>query len=37
MLRLESQMPENGVIFGDGIETDHLEFNSGTQAAIGLA
>jgi len=36
-LTLESQMAENGVIFSDGIEKDFLEFNSGTQAAIGMA
>jgi NAD kinase len=36
-LRLESQMAENGVIFSDGIEKDFLEFNSGTQAVIGVA
>jgi hypothetical protein len=36
-LELVSQMPENGVIFSDGIESDFLEFNSGTQATISLA
>jgi NAD kinase len=36
-LTLVSQMPENGVIFSDGIETDFLEFNSGTQATITIA
>jgi hypothetical protein len=36
-LRLESRMAENGVIFSDGIEKDFLEFNSGTQAVIGIA
>ncbi len=36
-LVLESQMAENGVIFSDGIEKDFLEFNSGTQAVIGIA
>lgn len=36
-LRLESQMPENGVIFSDGIEADYLAFNSGTLATIGIA
>jgi NAD kinase len=36
-LILESLMAENGVIFSDGIENDFLEFNSGTQAVIGLA
>jgi NAD kinase len=32
-----SQMPENGVIFSDGIETDCLQFNSGLEARITLA
>ena len=32
-----SQMPQNGVIFSDGIEEDYLEFNSGSIAMIGLA
>jgi NAD kinase len=36
-LELRSLMPENGVIFSDGIEADHLDFNAGTQAVIGLA
>jgi NAD kinase len=36
-LILESQMAENGVIFSDGIESDFLEFNSGTKAVIGIA
>lgn len=36
-LDLLSQMPENGVIFSDGIEADYLEFNSGTKAVIGVA
>lgn len=36
-LTLVSQMPENGVLFSDGIEADYLEFNSGAQATIGLA
>jgi hypothetical protein len=30
-------MPENGVIFTDGIEKDFLDFNSGTHAVIGIA
>ncbi|MDD5393981.1 MAG: sugar kinase [Thiothrix sp.] len=36
-LRLESQMPENGVIFSDGIEADYLGFNSGAVVSIGVA
>jgi NAD kinase len=36
-LRLRSLMPEHGVIFSDGIETDFLQFNSGTEARIGIA
>ncbi len=36
-LQVLSQMPENGVIFSDGIEADYLEFNSGTQAVVGMA
>jgi len=36
-LMLTSQMPENGVIFSDGIESDFLEFNSGTKAVITIA
>jgi len=30
-------MPEHGVIFSDGIEADFLQFNSGAEAAIGIA
>ncbi|MEA5114943.1 MAG: hypothetical protein VB050_13045 [Geobacteraceae bacterium] len=36
-LRLTSQMPENGVLFSDGIENDFVEFNSGTSAMITVA
>ena len=36
-LVLVSQMPENGVIFSDGVESDFLRFNSGTEATIALA
>ncbi len=36
-LAILSQMPENGVIFSDGIETDCLQFNSGLEARITLA
>jgi len=30
-------MPENGVIFSDGIEADRLDFNSGTEVQIAVA
>ncbi len=36
-LVLTSQMPENGVIFSDGIEADFLQFNSGTVATVTIA
>lgn len=36
-LRLISYMPENGVIFSDGIEKDFLEFSSGMEACITVA
>jgi hypothetical protein len=36
-LLLASQMPGNGVIFSDGMESDFLEFNSGSEATITLA
>ena len=36
-LQLESLMPENGVIFSDGIEDDYLHFNAGCIASIGIA
>ncbi|NHJ48534.1 MAG: sugar kinase [Asgard group archaeon] len=36
-LVIESHMPESGVIFSDGIQSDFLEFNSGTIAEISVA
>ena len=36
-MRVTSEMPDNGVVFSDGIEADYLEFNSGTEATIGVA
>lgn len=36
-LTLESEMPEGGLIFSDGIEADALNFNAGIIATIGLA
>jgi hypothetical protein len=36
-LQVISQMPQNGVIFSDGVEDDYLQFNSGAIARIELA
>ncbi|MEO5642576.1 MAG: sugar kinase [Bacteroidia bacterium] len=36
-LVVQSFMPNNGLIFSDGIETDFLQFNSGAIATIGIA
>lgn len=36
-LELVSQMPQNGVIFSDGVEEDYLAFNSGAIARVRLA
>jgi len=33
-LKIESNIPEEGVIFGDGVEKDYLEFNSGRTAIV---
>lgn len=35
--QMESHMPENGVIFSDGIESDFLAFNSGTVVSVGVS
>lgn len=37
LLTIESYMPNNGIIFSDGIEKDFLNFNSGSIATIGIA
>jgi hypothetical protein len=34
---IESHMSERGVIFSDGIETDFLDFNSGSRVEIKVA
>lgn len=36
-LNVTSLMPENGVIFSDGMEADFLEFHSGTRVVITIA
>lgn len=36
-LLIESHMPNNGVIFSDGVESDFLKFNSGSTVEIGIA
>ena len=36
-LAVRSLMPENGVIFSDGIESDFLAFNTGALATITVA
>jgi NAD kinase len=36
-LVIQSYMPNNGLIFSDGIESDFLKFNSGAIATIGIA
>jgi NAD kinase len=36
-LRLESYMPDGGVIFSDGVEADALAFNSGAVATVRVA
>jgi NAD kinase len=36
-LEVISQMPQQGVIFSDGIESDFLQFNSGAIASVAIA
>ena len=36
-LVVASHMPENGVIFSDGIEADYLQFTAGTVATVTLS
>ncbi len=36
-LEIRSFMPENGIIFSDGIEKDFLNFNSGSVVTISIA
>lgn len=36
-LIVKSQMPQNGVIFSDGIEADYVSFNTGETATINVS
>jgi hypothetical protein len=36
-LKLESHMPDGGIIYSDGVDTDVLTFNSGAVATIRAA
>jgi NAD kinase len=36
-LSIRSRMPDNGVIFSDGIEADFLRFTAGMEAEIGVS
>jgi hypothetical protein len=36
-LTITSQMPQDGILFGDGVEADALEFVSGTVATVGVS
>jgi len=36
-LELESLMPENGVVFSDGLQNDFIAFNSGCRLKVGVS
>lgn len=36
-LRIRSRMPENGVIFSDGVESDFLRFTAGMMATVSVS
>ncbi len=36
-LKLQSLMPEGGIVFSDGIEADAIPFNAGASVEIGIA
>jgi len=36
-LTIRSLMPENGILFSDGVEADFLGFNSGAETTIGVS
>ena len=37
LFQVLSKMPENGVIFSDGMEKDAIEFNFGAEESVGMA
>jgi hypothetical protein len=37
VLRICSEMNEGGIVFGDGIEDDHIDFHFGQDIEIGAA
>jgi hypothetical protein len=36
-LHIRSRMPDNGIIFSDGMEADFLRFTAGMEATISIA
>jgi NAD kinase len=36
-LRIRSRMPDNGVIFSDGVESDFLRFTAGMEVAVSIS
>ena len=36
-LRIRSRMPDNGVIFSDGVEADFLRFTAGMEAVVSIS
>ncbi len=36
-LKVRSRMPDNGVIFSDGIESDYLSFTAGMEAVVSVS
>jgi hypothetical protein len=36
-LKVRSRMPDNGVIFSDGLESDYLAFTAGMEAVVSVS